>query len=123
MNSIENMLCIFCKNTTITTTEINSNVTFNKSTSDEEFKSNMYSICNTCNKYSYIKPGTLLYSETSIKNANKLIDIKYDPKLIEISSHCSKCNEERQFKQFANNNNDLKYKYICTTCDSFYNSI
>lgn len=124
MSSIENMLCIFCKNTTITTTEKNSTFTFNKSEDgNDEQITNLYSICNTCNKYSYIQPGTLLYSEASIKNTNRLTDIKYDPKLIEITGHCTACNTNTIFKQFASSNIDLKYKYICTKCDTFFNTI
>lgn len=123
MNSIESMLCIFCKNTTITTTEKGPDFTFNRSQDSESKESNLYSICTTCNKYSYIKLGALLYSETSSKNLNRLTDIKYDPKLIEISGHCTACDKDTIFKQFASSNFDLKYKYICTKCDTFFNSV
>lgn len=123
MSSIENMLCIYCRNTTITTTELGNGFTFNKSEDDNHIETNLYSICPTCNKYSYIQPSTLLYSETSIKNSNRLTDIKHDPKLIQISGHCTACNSDTIFKQFATSNYDLKYKYICTKCDTFFNSI
>lgn len=123
MNSIENMLCIFCKNTTITTTEKGPTFTFNRSEDNETAESKLYAICTTCNKYSYIKLGALLYSETSAKNINKLTDIKYDPKLIEITGQCTACNQNTIFKQFASSNIDLKYKYICTKCDTIFNSI
>lgn len=123
MDSIENMLCIFCKNTTITTTEKIHGLTYNKSEDETSSLTTLYSVCLSCNKYSYIKPGTLLYSETSIKNTNRLTDIKYDPKLIEIDSNCTVCNTTTVFKQFAQNNTDLKYKYICTKCNTFFNSL
>ena len=122
MNSIENMLCIFCKNSTIISTDKPSNYDFNTSNEDTH-TSSLYSICTTCNKYSYIKNETLLYNEVLSKNSTKLVDIKYDPKLIKLDNHCTKCNKTTTFKMFANNNNDQRYKYICLECNSFYSSL
>lgn len=122
MNSIENMLCSYCKNTTITTTEKTPEYTFNKSEDSAE-ASTLYSICTTCNKFSYIQPGTLLYSEAPSKNIQRLSDVKYDPKLIEITGNCEACKQDTIFKQFATNNFDLKYKYICIKCDTIFASV
>jgi hypothetical protein len=119
-SSLENMLCIFCKNSTIISTEKPMTYIYNKST-EENNKTSLFSICNTCNKYSYIKEETLLYHEVISKISNKLIDIKYDPKLITIDTHCTECDTDTQYKMFADNNNDLKFKYICVNCDSFMN--
>ena len=72
MNSIENMLCVFCKNSTIISTDKPSNYDFNSSNEDKN-NSSLFSICTTCSKYSYINEGTLLYNEVLSKNSSKLI--------------------------------------------------
>lgn len=121
MNPIENLLCIFCRNSTIISTEKPQNYIYNKSNDDEKNNvTNLYSICTLCNKYSYIQPNTLLYNENFLKINSILTDIKYDPKLITIDMYCKKCEKETEFKMFAEDNFDLQYKYICTNCDTFY---
>lgn len=120
--SLENMLCIFCKNSTIISTEKPTTYIYNKSSDEVDNITTLYSICNTCNKYSYIKYDTILYHEVLSKLSNKLVDIKYDPKLITIDTHCSACDTDTQYKMFADNNNDLKFKYICVNCNQFFNS-
>lgn len=122
MNSIENMLCVFCKNSTIISTDKPSNYDFNSSNEDKN-NSSLFSICTTCSKYSYINEGTLLYNEVLSKNSSKLIDIKYDPKLIQLKHDCTVCQKQTTFKMFADNNNDQKYKYICTVCNTFFTSL
>ena len=122
MNSIENMLCIFCKNSTIISTDKPSNYDYNSSNEDTR-TSSLYSICTTCNKYSYINENTLLYNEVLSKSSSRLVDIKYDPKLIQLKNNCTICKKETTFKMFANNNNDQRYKYICTECNTFFSSI
>jgi len=121
MNKLENLLCIFCRNSTIISTEKPADVLYNKSTDDGIEKTNMYSICPLCNKYSYIKVGTLLYNENFLKIQNINIDIKYDPKLIQLKQYCSVCKDESIFKMFYSDEHDIKAKYICTTCDTFFN--
>lgn len=120
---LENMLCIFCKNSTIISTEKPSSYIYNRSTEETTNITSLFSICNTCNKYSYIKQDTLLYHEVLSKISNKLIDIKYDPKLITFDVHCNSCDTDTQYKMFADNNHDLKFKYICVNCNKFFNTI
>lgn len=122
MNSIENMLCIFCKNSTIISTEKPTSYEFNYS-NEETNPSSLFSICTTCSKYSYVKIDTLLYNEVISKNSSKLIDIKYDPKLIQIKNDCNVCKKITTFKMFANNNNEQRYRYICLECNTFFSSI
>jgi hypothetical protein len=119
MNNIDNLLCIFCRNSTIISSEKPGDCIFNKSIEDDN-KTNLYSICLLCNKYSYIKVGTVLYNESFSKIQTIITDIKYDPKLISIKQYCNVCKEDRIFKMFYNNKYDLKSNYICCTCDNFF---
>lgn len=123
MSSLENMLCLFCKNSTIISTEKPLNYIFNKSVDEKSEMTTLYSICTSCNKYSYVKENTLLYNETFSKLSNILTDIKYDPKLLTVDTHCKACKTDTQYKMFATSNSDLRFKYICMNCDQIFNSI
>lgn len=122
MNNLDKILCRFCRNSTIISTEKPSNCLFNKS-EDEEVQGNPYSICTVCNIYSYINLGTILYNENFSKSHNIINDIKYDPKLITIDEFCKNCGEDQSMKMFASNNFDLKYKLICPKCNTIYDFI
>lgn len=120
MASIENLLCIFCRNSTILSTEKPQDFILNVSNENQVNKTGLYSICSLCHKYSYIQQGTVLYYEKFSKIHKTLIDIKYNPRLICIDMNCTVCEQETTFKMFANDNFDINYKYICTKCNTFY---
>lgn len=121
--TIDNILCIFCKNSTILSTERSQYCDINTSEDETKYETGLYSICVTCNKFSYITENTLIYNEVIIKASNKILDIKYNPKLVSFDVHCSNCKTDTTYKMFSDNNNDLNYKYICVNCDKIFTKI
>jgi hypothetical protein len=112
------LLCIFCRNSTIISTDKPINCILNKSKDDED--TGMYSICFKCNKYSNIVLGSTLYNESYYKFDNIITDIKHNPKLIQITNTCLHCNKDTKLKMFAYDDLDLNYKVICMECDNVY---
>jgi len=117
-----NIICNFCGGITIISTELPANIIYASSNENEEktSKTNLYSICNRCNKFTFVVLNSILYNKTFSKSQKIMMNKKYDSKLMTLSRKCKNCNEIRTFKMIANDNRDLKFKIICITCDSIY---